>query len=89
MTIPTFPLTAAGRAPPNVDAYRLFDAHGHPVALGGIVFQMPGPSLPHGSEGNLYTVQNVAKMLNHAYELGREQAKEEMRNALGIKEDRG
>lgn len=56
----------------------IFDRSGYWVRLGGEVFETPGDNLDLG--------RAVAKMINAAYEQGKDDARREVRAALGIEE---
>jgi hypothetical protein len=65
--------------PKTTPVYAIFDAGGLWANIAGIIFQMPA-----AEPGNAGIVEHVARMLNAAHEQGKEDAKAEIREALGI-----
>jgi len=56
----------------------IFDRSGYWANLGGLTFEMP--------EQYLALAERVARMLNAAYEQGKEDAQRDVREALGLDE---
>jgi hypothetical protein len=84
MSNPTFPLTSARHKgkndqPPEPDAYAIFDARGYWANLAGYLYQQPAAN-PESRRN----CETVARMLNAAYEQGKADKLEEIRDALGI-----
>lgn len=79
---PVFPLVAAehdGSAdmPPSVSSFGIFDAKGYWATLGGILYQCP-----QTRPGAKTEVEHIVRMLNAAYERGKEDMRMAFRETL-------